>query len=252
MENVRVIREWLKNSGYGYGYGDVDGAGYGYGYGVVDGACYGYGSGAGYGYGVVAGAGYDDGDGDGAGYGYGYGSGAGYGYGSGAGYGDGDGAGISSFRNKEVFEIDEVPTIIYRIKDSVAKGAILNSDFTLTPCFVVKGNGYFAHGNTLREARKFLLEKIFDNMDSDEAIERFMEKFKKGKKYPGTDFFEWHHYLTGSCLMGRENFVKNKGLDLNELYAVEEFISICENDYGSKIIKELKERWNDCEEDCNA
>ncbi len=82
-------------------------------------------------------------------------------------------------------------------------------------------------------------------MDTDEAIEAFMDKYKKGKKYPGTDFFEWHHYLTGSCLMGRESFVRNKGLDVNALYTVEEFIELCENDYGGEIIKELKERWNE-------
>lgn len=28
------------------------------------------------------------------------------------------------------------------------------------------------------------------------------------------------------------------------MYTVDEFIEICENDYGSEIIKELKERWN--------
>ena len=82
-------------------------------------------------------------------------------------------------------------------------------------------------------------------MDAEEAIEAFVQKFKKGEKYPGTDFFEWHHYLTGSCLMGREAFVKNKGLDVNALYTVDEFIEICKNDYGHEIISELKERWNE-------
>ena len=136
-------------------------------------------------------------------------------------------------------------TIITHIKDSTAKGFILESDFTLNPCFVVKGNGYFAHGKTLREATEALRAKIFENIDSEEAIEKFIEQFKKGEKYAGTDFFEWHHYLTGSCLMGRESFVRNHGLSLEEKYTVDEFISICENDYGSAVIKQLKERWNE-------
>ena len=183
---------------------------------------YGYGSGSGYG------DGYGDGDGDGSGYGYGYGS----------------GDGIGQFEGKTVFSIDGVQTIITHVNGAFAHGFILNSDFTLTPCYVAKGNGYFAHGKDLKEARAALHSKIFENMDSDEAIERFMEKFKKGEKYKGTEFFEWHHYLTGSCLMGRESFVKNKGLDLEESYTVDEFIEICENDYGSEIIKQLKEQWN--------
>ena len=81
---------------------------------------------------------------------------------------------------------------------------------------------------------------------SDEAIEKFMEKFKKkGEKYPGTEFFEWHHYLTGSCLMGRKSFVRNHGLDLDALYTVDEFIALCEDDYGGEIIRQLKKRWED-------
>ena len=80
-------------------------------------------------------------------------------------------------------------------------------------------------------------------MDSEEAIEEFMKKFKKGEKYPGSDFFEWHHYLTGSCLMGRESFVKNHDLSLETMYTVEEFIDLCINDYGREIIEQLKERW---------
>ena len=184
-------------------------------------------------------------DGSGDGYGYGYGSGYGYGDGSsdGSGYGDGYDCGISYFDGKDVFVIDEVQTIITYIKDAVAKGFILNRDFTLTPCFVVKGNGYFAHGKTLEEAMTALRKKVFENMDSEEAIGQFIEKFKKGEKYKGTEFFEWHHYLTGSCLIGRESFVKNHGLDVNAMYTVDEFIAICENDYGSEVIKELKEKW---------
>ena len=44
--------------------------------------------------------------------------------------------------------------------------------------------------------------------------------------------------------MGRETFVRNRGLDLQEKYTVEEFVDICENDYGSEIIKQLKEKLN--------
>ena len=229
MEDVK-IKKWLENNPKNYGYGDGDGSGYGYG--------------SGYGDGDGSGSGYGDGDGDGSGYGYGSGSGYGYGYGDGDGYGDGSGSGygIKAFGNDTVYMIDGLQTIILQIKGQVAKGFILNRDFTLEPCYVVKGNGYFAHGKDIREAQSSLREKIFEDMDSDEAIEQFMSKFEKDKSYKGTDFFEWHHYLTGSCLMGRESFVKNHGLDLEKEYTVAEFIELTENDYGSEIIKQLKER----------
>ena len=167
------------------------------------------------------------------GYGYGYGDGYGYIY------------GIGSFDGQDVYNVDGMQTIITSIIRNTALGFVLNDDFTLTPCFIAKGNGYFAHGKTLKEAVEALRAKIFENMDTEEAIEAFVENFKKGESYKGTDFFEWHHYLTGSCLMGRETFVKNKGIDLEQTYTVEEFIELCENDYGSEVISELKERWSD-------
>ncbi len=170
-------------------------------------------------------------------------SGSGYGSGDGSGYGSG--SGIKYINGMGVYIIDSVQTIITQIKKSVAKGFILNDDLTMTPCFVVKGQGYFSHGKTIKEATESLREKIFEYMDPEQAIEEFMKKFEKGKKYKGTDFFEWHHYLTGSCLMGRESFVKNHGFNLDYEFTVDEFIEACENDYGGDIIKQLKEMWNE-------
>lgn len=76
-----------------------------------------------------------------------------------------------------------------------------------------------------------------------ERIDLFLEKFKKGQKYQGSDFFEWHHLLTGSCRMGRETFCKEHNLSLADEYTVDDFIKICENAYGSEVIKKLKEKW---------
>lgn len=214
MENVK---EWIEDNSVSDGSGFGSGRGYGFSY------DHGYGSGRG------------------SGNGYGRGNGSGYGRGSGRGKGSGRGNGLKSFNNMDVYVLDSVQTIITHIKETFAKGFIVNSDLTLSQCFVAKGNGYFAHGKTLKEARESLMTKIFENMDSDKAVSEFINKFEKNKAYPGTDFFEWHHYLTGSCLMGRESFVKNHGLDLNRYYTVKEFINICENDYGGEIIKKLKE-----------
>ena len=254
---MEAVREWLKNDGYGYGYGygygDGDGYGFGSGRGYGDGYGSGSGSSDGYGDGSGRGSGSSDGDGSGRGYGDGYGSGSGDGYGDGSGYGSSDGygsgsgsgSGIGSFNGQKVYLVDGIQTIITHIKDSVAKGAVLHDDLTLEPCFVVKGNSFFAHGKTLSDAREALREKIFESMNPEEAIAAFMKNFKKGKKYPGTDFFEWHHYLTGSCLMGRETFVRNRGINLEDLLTVEEFIDICKDDFGSEVIRQLKECWEE-------
>ena len=143
----------------------------------------------------------------------------------------------------KVWLVDGVPTIITKIKDAVAKGFILESDMSLIPCYIVKGNGYFAHGKTLRKAQEALREKIFENLEPEEAIEQFIEQFKPDKKYKGKEFFEWHHYLTGSCLMGRESFVRSHNLSLDDEFSVKEFIDLCIDDYGGEIISQLKEEW---------
>ena len=254
---MEALKKWLFNeagsgysdgSGYGYGAGD----GYGYGSGYSDGSGYGSGSGdgsgsgAGYGYGAGDGYGYGSGYSDGSGYGsgsgdgYGYGAGDGYGSGSGAGYGDG----IKMFDGKAVYQVDGIPTIIDKVMLSLAKGYILNNDFTLTPCRIAKENGYFAHGKTCKEAQEALQAKIFENMDTEQTIDKFIETFKKGEKYPGHMFYEWHHYLTGSCKMGRDSFVHNHGINLDDMYTVDEFMELCKNDYGCEIFQQLSDRWN--------
>ena len=232
MEDVKIL-EWIKNN-FGYDYD------YGYDYGNI----YDPGSGNG------SGDGYGSGSGSGSGYGYdsGFGSGYGYGDGYGYGYGDGDGSGndcgVKFYDGKTVYLIDGVQTIISTIKENLAKGFILNSDLSLSPCYIYKGNGYFAHGETLKEARLALQKKIFENMDTDETIERFLSTFEKEKKYSARDFYEWHHYLTGSCEMGRKSFMQDRNITFDDTYTVDEFIALCENSYGGEIIKELKERWN--------
>lgn len=236
MEDIKVL-EWIKNNS-----GDNDGYGAGFGSGSGSGADINFGYGDSSGHGFDFGFGYNDGSGCGSGRGYGlcrsnsYDSGSGFGYVC--------GYKIKSFNRKIVYLIDGIETIISDIKGNLAKGFILNIDFSLSPCYICKSNGDFAHGETLKEAKESLRKKIFENMDTDETIERFLSTFEKGKKYPAKDFYEWHHYLTGSCKMGRKSFMQDRNITFDDMYTVDEFIALCENSYGGEIIKELKERWN--------
>ena len=173
---------------------------------------------------------------------YSSGSGSGYGDGSGSGYGYGSGDGLASIGGQSIYRIDGTPTIITNVRDNIAKGAILNSDLTTTPCYIAKGHNLFAHGETAREAMAALHEKIYESMDPDEAIEAFIKEFADpDKKYPAKDFYVWHHRLTGSCEMGRNAFVKNGGYDIeNDTFTISEFIEITRNAYGGDIIRRLE------------
>jgi len=223
-----IVELWLKptptinsnGNGYGNGYGNGNGNGYGNGNGNGDGDGYGYG----------------DGNGDG------YGNGNGDGYGNGNGNGDGDGYGIKSFNNQKVYIIDNVQTIIKSIKGNIAKGFILQSDLSLSPCFIAKGENHFAHGESIQEAVKSLQEKLLESLPIEDRIVKFKEQFSDiKKKYKAIDFYNWHFFLTGSCKMGRDSFIKDKGFNIEkDTFTVLEFINLTKNSYQGNIISQLE------------
>ena len=193
------------------------------------GSGYGYSSGSGYGSGYGSGSG----DGDDDGYGYGYGSGSG----SDSGDGSGDGSGVKEVNGDTVYIVDDVPTIIKSVRDNIAQGFILQHDLTLTPCYVVKEQNRFAHGETLHDALSALQEKLYDDSIEEERIEAFRKKFPKyDTPYPNRDLFAYHHVLTGSCRMGRESFCKDRGIDLDGSTTVREFVELTKDSYGGDVI----------------
>ena len=202
------------------------------------------------GYGDGYGSGYGSGDGDGYGYGYGYGSGYGSGDGSGDGYGDGDGSGdgygdgdgygVKEVSGSMVYIVDNTPTIITSVRANVAQGFILQNDLQTSPCYIVKENNKFAHGDTLRDAFMSLHEKLYDDSTEEERIDAFVKKFPSyDTKYDNKDLFAYHHVLTGSCRMGRELFVNSKGLSLDDKTSVREFVELTKNAYGGDVIRKL-------------
>jgi len=236
MEEVKIIEEFLRvrpsGDGYGYGYGygfgfssgDGDGAGCGYGYGFGSGYGFGFGFSSGDGYGSGDGSGDDSGDGDGYGY--------------------GDGDGLKAFNGERVLYIDGVPTLIDQIKCNIAKGRIIKDDLTTEPCYIARVDNSFAHGKTNREALADATKKALEDMPVEKRIAKFKAEFPSlSKKAKCSEFYEWHHILTGSCTMGRDNFIKSHNLDMNKKYTVEYFLDITSGSYGKDIIKQLKESY---------
>ena len=224
------------SSGDGSGYGSGDGSGYGSGYG------YGYGSGYGYGYG------YGSGDGSGDGSGYGSGDGSGSGSGDGSGYGYGSGYGIKSFKGEPVYRIDGVNTLIRSMRGNTAHGAIVNNDLTITPCYIVKQGNVFAHGETLREAMESLRDKLFEDMPEDERIAMFLRETDDGRTYPTQYFYDWHHRLTGSCDMGRKQFARDHGVDLEHgMMTLTEFLELTKDAYSGDVIRKVISKMQEVE-----
>lgn len=218
-----------------------DGAGYGAGYGFGVG---GYGDG----YGLLN---YDKNGTDGVvwdvagpdaniGCGCGCGFGSSYGYG----YGSGDDLGVKEINGNIVCIIDDIPTIITSVRNNIAKGFIVKNDLQLEPCYIVNENNQFAHGDTLKDAFMSLQEKLYDDSTEEERIEAFKKQFPEyDVKYDNMDLFVYHHVLTGSCRMGREAFMSNKGLSLDGKTSVREFVELTKSAYGGDIIKKLPEAY---------
>ncbi len=188
-----------------------------------------------------------DGGGNGSGYGYGYGftngsdDGDGSGFEPGSGYGYSDGYDLKSLNSQPVDMIDNVPTILTSIIGNVAKGFIVCADFSLAPTYVCKQGNTFAHGETLHKAREALLEKLFDDMPTEERIAAFCAEFKPGVKRPATDFFSWHHRLTGSCEQGRREFAREHDVDIDrDKMTPEEFFALTRDSYGGSIIRQTE------------
>ena len=202
-------------------------------------------AGSGYGSGYCSG----DGSGDGSGSGYGSGSGNGYGSGSGHGYGNGNGNGngngIKKINSEIVYRIDNISTLIDNVKGNYAKGRILNSDLTLTPCYIAKCGDFFAHGETLHEAQEDAREKYERNLPVEERIRHFMEAYPTlGTEATHQDLFRWHNVLTGSCEMGRREWCKDHSLDPeNGTMTVSRFIKLTKDSYGGGVIKQLSEAY---------
>ena len=182
-----------------------------------------------------------------SGEGFGYGSGEGYGFGSGsgdgsgAGYGDG---GIKELNGDNVHLIDGIQTIIKSVRGNIAQGFILKNDLTLQPCYIVKEQNYFAHGDTLHDAFTSLQVKLYDGSTEEERIEAFIKKFPNyDTPYSNRDLFAYHHVLTGSCRMGRESFCKDKGINLDGSTTVREFIILTKDSYGSDTICKLPQAY---------
>ena len=188
----------------------------------------------GYGYGS------GDGDGSGDGSGYGYGSGDGSGYGSGY----GDGSGIEIFNGHKVYCIDNTPTLIYSVRGTIARGAILHDDLTLNDCYIAKVGNSFAHGGTAHDAMRDATAKDVEARPLEERIEEFKKQYPELiTKATGKELYDWHHILTGSCTMGRDEFCRAKNIEMDKLYTIEYFLSLTANSYGSNVIKQVMDSY---------
>ena len=167
----------------------------------------------------------------------------GSGDGSGSGYGYGDG--IKEYDGKPVYIIDGVPTMLTNVVGNIAKGYVVREDLTLHPCFVARSGDFFSHGVTKREALLDARAKYEYNLSEEDRIKLFMEEYPSLDSIAAcSDLFRWHHTLTGSCTMGRKEFVAAHGIDVEkDSMTVGNFIALTRGSFGGDVIKRLEEEY---------
>ena len=177
-------------------------------------------------------------------YGSGDGSGDGDGYGYGSGSGDGSGSGVKSYNRQTVHMIDGVATIITSVVGNIAKGYILRA-MELRRCYIAKCGDYFAHGETREAAMADAQRKYDDNKPEEERIADFIRDFPTlDSVVPCSRLFVCHNRLTGSCEMGRREFCRRHGINVeSDSMTVAEFINITKNEYGGDTIRRLEQEY---------
>lgn len=230
------VDECLNGKGFGRGNDYSDGDNYGNGAGFGKGHGYGDECGNGFGCGRC----YEFKDGCGNYYNGGHYSE--FSNGCGYGHGYGDNTSIKVVKGVVVHTIDGIATLIESVHGNFAKGYILKDDLTINSCYIAKCGNYFAHGETLEDAFHYAREKYEENLPIKERIARFNEQYPdRNKKVPANELFNWHHTLTGSCLIGRKHFCKERKIDYeNGEYSVNEFIQLTKNAYNGDIIRQLE------------
>lgn len=151
---------------------------------------------------------------------------------------------MSEFEGHKVYMVDHVPTCIESVHISMslsyAIGFTIEDYWKRCHTVVAKVAGYFAHGDNLREAIQEAQEKLLHNIPIEDRIKQFVELYPDIQQLvPNKKLFDAHHYLTGSCYLGRKMFCKGNGIDLDNSMSVADFIRWTCAEYGDEIIHKL-------------
>lgn len=142
--------------------------------------------------------------------------------------------------------INGASIIITNIHGNVAQGYLLEKIVYKKPCFIIKGEGYFAYSDTLFDAYEKLVKIILFNKyagtSNDNLLYAFKEKFPiYDKPYSNRDFFIWHSIITRSCREGREEFCDDYNINIRSKSTVRKFIELAkEANYCVKVIEKLE------------
>jgi hypothetical protein len=96
---------------------------------------------------------------------------------------------------------------------------------------VTDGNGKYAHGDTIQEAKSDLKFKI-----ADRDTTRF-QSLTTSSTLKLEDMIECYRLITGACALGVKDFIQRKVAKPKKKYTIKEIIELTNNEYGHDKFK---------------
>jgi hypothetical protein len=135
------------------------------------------------------------------------------------------------WRNKKYIKTDGIFSETVLQKGNVYHIRQIGS--TETGYLVTDGNGKWAHGDTLKEAKNDLIYKI-SNRDKSSY-----QNLTLDSELTFEEAIEAYRVVTGACSKGTRNFVENRLNRKKEKYKISEIISLTASEYGSSSFAEF-------------
>ena len=99
---------------------------------------------------------------------------------------------------------------------------------------ITDGNGNWAHGNTLNEAKEDLIYKVTDRKKSDYKDMQLSDTLSHG------DAIKCYRVITGACSAGTRYFIENKlNGNRKEEYTIAEIIKLTNGEYGNQTFRDF-------------
>ncbi len=139
---------------------------------------------------------------------------------------------LYEWHNGKYIKIDGIFSVVDSHHGNVYKVHQIGS--TKQMYVVGDGNGKWAHGNTIDEARKDLIYKI-SNRDKSAY-----ENLKLDSILTFEEAIECYRVITGSCAVGTKDYVENRlPKPHKEKYSIREMIELTKNEYQGKVFEEF-------------
>ena len=134
--------------------------------------------------------------------------------------------------NKTYIKADGIFSVVDGHRGNVWRTHRIGEDETLY--VVTDGEGHYAHGSTLKEAKDDLIYKINDRDTS------LYENLSLDDEVSFEEAIAMYRTITGACAAGTRNYIENRlPTPHKEKYTIREIIDLTDGEYGNEKLKKF-------------